>query len=940
MKPSKHARLALAVLGIWLLAAQARAAVYSVTLAADPGNTWTANTLRWAAAQANLNPGLDFIDISLHGTEGNVVTVSGSPILFTDPVDVYGYEMWQTTVSGQKTQGVGLVLGPGSDHSTLQHLAIVDFNDQGIQVFSGGNSINACRIGTTWNDDPGHGNGTNSNQEECGLMFCAGSAGNSVYHSVISGNNPSGIYSNGTTGLVVKNCIIGLRSNGHLVLSNFRDGILLEDDGLGHGCTDNVIGGNYETERNVISGNSGAAVCIRNGRAPDNTVTGSNWILGNIIGMAADLSGRQNNLNGVKIQDSSGNRVGSGSQSYYHNVIAGNSQAGVVITATSPARRAANNQVQNNEIGVANNTSYNQLSILCAGVYLDAESNLVGGDRAAGSYDGNVISGFATGFGVSLGAGANGNTISGNLLGTDTSGSVEIQNATDVYVAGGGYNLIGGCNAPSVLRGNVISGFGGRGVEVNTGEGNSICGNLIGLNLDGTAGINTKQEGTTGILLGPGASNTLIGGGSAGYANVIALGQGAGPATVGISVGNTLNTVVAGNLIGTSANGLNVLNNGIGVNLGYSSCRVGGLTSGERNLICGTGSGICIGPTAAEGQGNTIAGNWIGVLAGGAVPALASDRLRYGLEVIDAQGNVAGLRNNPDSSNLIAGADIGIYVQDNCADNGFFHNTICAFSDNGIYLNATGNHKDTRPAPVISSAAASQVSGVCAGDADYVQVFLAEPRPGQAGGSLRLIGAATASGGAWTASVSGVSTGDYVCALSTDADNNTTEFSINYQIPTPAATPTPTPTLTIAATATCTPTRTITLTSTPSPVLTATPTRTMVLTNTISPTATPTPTATTSAIASLGAGAVRAFPNPARDRVTFILGLDRAARVNITLYNLAGERVAAMAGEFNSGTASLVWDCGQAAPGIYLARIMEDGVEKAKLKVALERRGR
>lgn len=79
-----------------------------------------------------------------------------------------------------------------------------------------------------------------------------------------------------------------------------------------------------------------------------------------------------------------------------------------------------------------------------------------------------------------------------------------------------------------------------------------------------------------------------------------------------------------------------------------------------------------------------------------------------------------------------------------------------------------------------------------------------------------------------------------------------------------------------------------------------------------------------------------AYPNPARDRLTFVFHLDAAAKVEIHVYNLAGEQVAALSGDFPAGPGqSLVWNLADVAPGVYVARMAVDGSEKATLKVAV-----
>jgi hypothetical protein len=88
----------------------------------------------------------------------------------------------------------------------------------------------------------------------------------------------------------------------------------------------------------------------------------------------------------------------------------------------------------------------------------------------------------------------------------------------------------------------------------------------------------------------------------------------------------------------------------------------------------------------------------------------------------------------------------------------------------------------------------------------------------------------------------------------------------------------------------------------------------------------------------LGAKGIRAFPNPAKGQMKFVFRLDAAAAIKIQIYNLAGERVASLYGEFAAGSGqSLVWDLDGVASGVYVARVFKNGSEKAELKVAVVR---
>jgi hypothetical protein len=80
------------------------------------------------------------------------------------------------------------------------------------------------------------------------------------------------------------------------------------------------------------------------------------------------------------------------------------------------------------------------------------------------------------------------------------------------------------------------------------------------------------------------------------------------------------------------------------------------------------------------------------------------------------------------------------------------------------------------------------------------------------------------------------------------------------------------------------------------------------------------------------------YPNPGRNHIIFSIQPSGAGEIKGSLYNLAGERVARLSTMPSAGSiTSLIWDCGSVPPGVYLARIMQDGKELGKSKVAVVR---
>lgn len=81
-----------------------------------------------------------------------------------------------------------------------------------------------------------------------------------------------------------------------------------------------------------------------------------------------------------------------------------------------------------------------------------------------------------------------------------------------------------------------------------------------------------------------------------------------------------------------------------------------------------------------------------------------------------------------------------------------------------------------------------------------------------------------------------------------------------------------------------------------------------------------------------------AYPNPAKDKMTFRVRLETAAEVELRIYNLAGELVFKLAEELPEGEQSLAWnDCRQVAAGLYIVQCFVDGQETGKIKIAIIR---
>lgn len=238
-------------------------------------------------------------------------------------------------------------------------------------------------------------------------------------------------------------------------------------------------------------------------------------------------------------------------------------------------------------------------------------NNVIGGTSPALR---NIVSGNAgRGIVVSGLGGADGTLIFGNYIGTGADGNSDVGNGGDgVDISQSPNNVIGsttqtlGCNA-----GNLISGNNEDGINIfGTGAtGNSVSGNLIGTNAAGTAALgNTAQ----GVYIS--AGNNAVGGAAADVRNIISGNGG------GINIGGGAGNSVRGNYIGTNLAGTAAIRrasgapiDGVRIDGGANNNTIGGVVSGQGNLISGNDVGVHI----VEANDNFVRGNFIGTQADG-----------------------------------------------------------------------------------------------------------------------------------------------------------------------------------------------------------------------------------------------------------------------------------------------------------------------------------
>ena len=424
--------------------------------------------------------------------------------------------------------------------------------------------------------------------------------------NVISGNSLGGIHITlaGATGNAVEGNFIGTDVSGTLGLPN-AVGVLIDT-----GASGNSIGGTTAIWRNVISGNTGYGVEI------DTSATG-NVVEGDYIGtdMTGDVA--LGNIAGIELK-AAGNTIG-GTAIGAGNVIAGNDGTGFLQGSPIAIYSTSDELIEGNLLGL-DAAGAALPGATSSGIYMDlAVGVTIGGTTAAVR---NVISGNLTGIEDETGSA---NVFEGNYIGTDTTGTYAIGNASlnnlnGIELHNSTEDTIGGT---VVGTGNVLSGN-QNGVYIwgVLSTGNVIEGNRIGTNASGTAAVgNTK-----GVFVV--STGNTIGGTAAGAGNLIS-----GNTTYGVDFSGTSATgnVVAGNFIGTDLTGTIALGNhtgGVEIDTGATDNTIGGTTALARNIIAGTasGPGVYIGPSFIPGSnssGNVVLGNYIGTDLSGTV-ALAN----------------------------------------------------------------------------------------------------------------------------------------------------------------------------------------------------------------------------------------------------------------------------------------------------------------------------
>jgi len=354
---------------------------------------------------------------------------------------------------------------------------------------------------------------------------------------------------------------------------------------------------------------------------------------------------------------------------------------------------------------------------------------------------------------------ARANVICGNYIGTDAQGMMDLGNGFSgvILYNGSKHNLIGG-TIPADR--NICSGNGWAGIEIqgDRADSNLVIGNFVGSNKLGTEAIPNDKYG---VYIWSYAKANVVGGQTPEERNLISGNQWGG-----VDLGKSDKNSVLGNFIGTNIYGDTAIPNGhSGITISGNQNSIGGLEPGESNLISGNGhSGISI-----SGDDNIVSGNYIGTDVTGQYSIPNDDHgifIHYG-----AKNNKIGPQNT-----IKFNIEDGVKIEaDSTTGNTITQNSISQNTELGIHTSNGGNIELTPP--TIDSIT---VAGI------YGQTIL--------NGIVEIYSDSNEEGEIFEATVNADVIGNFfwagnpqgpnLTATVTDAEGNTSEFSLPFQIPT------------------------------------------------------------------------------------------------------------------------------------------------------------
>ncbi len=436
------------------------------------------------------------------------------------------------------------------------------------------------------------------------------------------------------------------------------------------------------------------------------------------------------------------------------NVVGGNRGNGIVIDTCCgehpEPRTGSNNLVVGNFVGT-DASGTRALGNLADAVFVvgGATANRIGGLEPG---EGNVVSGNA-GNGITIGGPTtSSNSIVGNYVGTDVTGTFALPNlGSGISIEVGAFD--------NLVQGNLSSGNRRTGVSISDwgSSYNVVVGNRIGTDASGTRAVPNQLGVFVGFM---NASFNRIGGLRVEDRNIVS-GNRQGMVVQGPAAAGNL---VVGNLIGPDVTGECALGNwdeGLGLQFGSRSF-VGGATLHEANVIGATRAG---GGVRVMSDFNYVAGNLIGTDLSG----------RVALGDTSHAVCVTG-RHNTFAGNVIAHSAMNGIVLGPSSLTTIRRNSIHANAWKGIEW---GDTPEAPAPPVIATVTATAATGTACPGCD-VEIFSDAEDEGRVfEGSI----VADGSGAFTFTKAHGYLTGPNVTATATDEEGSTSEFSAPQPVP-------------------------------------------------------------------------------------------------------------------------------------------------------------
>ena len=396
---------------------------------------------------------------------------------------------------------------------------------------------------------------------------------------------------------------------------------------------------NSVTSSNSVYGNQVVGLVVTNTPFSFQATVNVNFQRSNVI------SG--NSGNGINISGSNGNVVAMnyiGTDPGGQNAGFGNGMNGILVTGASSGNLIGGQAAgANNPTGSKGNTA--------RFFQVPPQGNLISGNQA----DGVLINGTS-----------NRTVLSGNFIGTTSTGDSALGNGGDgVAIVNGSNNSLIGCTLyqnPFVFY-NVIAGNAGNGVSLTNANTVTVQANFLGFGANNATSI---PNGGNGLLVAGTSQSTQVGG-------VIPLGN--------VISGNTLNGIQ----VRDQASGFVSFNTFAGIGAFNTTASPNGL---DGILITSTGGNNTIRTCIISGNignGIEIAGNASGVQVtetsvgtnssiAAAIPNRASGIVIRG----EAHGNaIGGFQPSVEPQNFVSGnLKYGIAVMDRAYNNSVFHTKI------------------------------------------------------------------------------------------------------------------------------------------------------------------------------------------------------------------------------------------------------------------------